>query len=260
MSIADRLSWYVNARRRARALGFAFRRRKGFEVPSRLTLNGCSVSIHCPAEHGCKVDFIGISLSDCYRLDTVQERDPNIRTVLDVGANCGWFSIAARSHFPRAQLHAYEPNPALITVLGHNAREVDTVVHPEGVGASGGTVAIDCGAESNQGRTVEGGDIPRVALGTAIERLGGTVDLAKIDCEGAEWSMLEDPNPWAKVRWLTMEYHLWARPGATHGDAASVVSALGFDVIEQQPNGVHGLLRAQRSGAADTPSADSTAA
>jgi hypothetical protein len=57
-----------------------------------------------------------------------------------------------------------------------------------------------------------------------------------------------------------MEYHLWSRPGATHGDAASVVSALGFDVLEQQPTGDHGLLLAQRSGAADNPSSDSTAA
>lgn len=260
MYIGDRLSWYVAARRRARRFGFPFLRRKGFEVPPRLAVNGGHVPIECPPEHGCKVDFIAMFLSDCYRLENVKKLDGAVRTVIDVGANCGWFSVAARSHFPRAQLHAYEPNPAVIRVLDHNVRQVDAVVHPEAVGASEGTVAMTYGAETNQGRTVDGGDIPRVALRTVLERLGGAADLVKLDCEGAEWSMFEDPRPWTAVRWLTMEYHLWARPGVAHDDAARVVSALGFDILEQRPTGDYGLLLARRLRASDDPTSSARAA
>jgi FkbM family methyltransferase len=244
--MSNRLGWYLNARLRARRLGFVFWRRRGFEVPSRLAVNGGSAPIECPAERGCRTDFIGIFLSDCYRLETVKRLDGTIRTVLDVGANCGWFSIAARSHFPDAAIHAYEPNPAILPDLRHNTRDLGVVVHSEAVGASDGTVAMVCGAETNQGRTVDGGKIPRTAFAAAIERLGGTADLVKLDCEGAEWAMLDDPEPWRAVRWLTMEYHLWAQPGATHDDAARAVNALGFEILEQQPTGDYGLLLGRR--------------
>ena len=120
------------------------------------------------------------------------------------------------------------------------------MVHPEAVGASEGTVAMIGGAETNQGRTVDGGEIPRAAFRTVLERLGGAAGLVKLDCEGAEWAMFDDPEPWLAVRWLTMEYHLWAQEGATHHDAARAVSALGFEILEQQPTGDYGLLLGRR--------------
>lgn len=246
MSIGDRLSWCIEARRRARRLGFGFLRRKGFALPARLAADGGSVSIECPAELGCRADFIDIFLGDCYRLETVKRLDGAISTVVDVGANHGWFSIAARGHFPGARIHAYEPNPAVMPALSRNARQVGVLVHPEAVGASRGTVAMICGAETNQGRTVEGGEISRAAFGTVLERLGGAVGLVKLDCEGAEWAILDHPEPWVAVRWLTMEYHLWARPGATHRDAARAVNALGFEILNQQPTGDCGLLLGRR--------------
>ena len=264
MPMRDRLCWYLDAQRRSRRLGFRFLRRKAFKVPPHIVMNGGSVPIKLPAEHGCRVDFIGVFLSDCYRLETVKRLDGAIRTVIDVGANCGWFSIAARSHFPDACVHAYEPNPNVLAALSHNAHQVDVVVHPEAVGATEGAVTIVGGAESNQGRTVDGGDIPRIAFATLIDGLGGTADLVKLDCEGAEWSMLDDPEPWLGVRWLTMEYHLWAQPGATHHDAARAVNALGLDILEQQPTGDYGLLLARRLGrpenATSRNGADSTIA
>ena len=244
----ERLAWYINAQRRARRLGFRFLRRKRFEVPTHLAVNGGSMPIECPGEHGCQADFVGIFLSDCYRLETVKKLEGAIRTVLDVGANCGWFSIAARSHFPCAEIHAYEPNPVTLRGLRRNTRDVGVVVHPEAVGASEGTVAMVCGVETNQGRAVEGGDIPRTAFRTVLEKLGGTADLVKLDCEGAEWAMFDDPEPWLAVRWLTMEYHLWARDGATHQDAARAVVGLGFQILGRQPTGDYGLLLARRPG------------
>lgn len=237
----------VHSRATARqALRLAFRRRKSFAIPPRLVLDGVSVALESPAEHGPWADFVQIFLGDCYCIESLRRSDHQIRHILDVGANCGWFSMAARGYFPSATIHAYEPNPRLSPVLRHNVSELGVVVHAEAVGSRDGSVTLVATTESNQGRTIEGGDIPSAALRTAIDRLGGRVDLVKLDCEGAEWSMLDDPLPWLAVDWLTMEYHLWARRDLTHEDAAASVSRLGFRILKQTPTGDYGLLLARR--------------
>jgi hypothetical protein len=134
-------------------------------VPARITVNGQPTSIVCPPEHGTAVDFIGLFLdktgakSDCSGLETISRRDRGpIRRVLDIGANVGWFSVAARSRFPDAAIHAYEPNPTVVPVLRRNVSALDVVVHPEAVGVTAGLVSIDVpSGESNLGRAVDGG-------------------------------------------------------------------------------------------------------
>jgi hypothetical protein len=73
------------------------------------------------------------------------------------------------------------------------------------------------------------GNIPQIDLDTAIERIGGTVDLLKLDCEGAEWDMFRSPNPWRHIRNIRMEYHLIH--GETIEDVEQVLNSLGFEVI-----------------------------
>jgi FkbM family methyltransferase len=247
-NVIDRIGWYINAQRRARRFGIPFIRRKGFKVPARITVNGQPTSILSPPEHGTAVDFIGLFLDDCYGLETIARRDRGpIRRVLDIGANVGWFSVAARSRFPDAAIHAYEPNPTVVPVLRRNVSALDVVVHPEAVGVTAGLVSIDVpSGESNLGRAVDGGGIRRVALTKALKRLGGGVDLVKLDCEGGEWPMFDDPGPWATIRWLAMEYHLWARRSCTHHDASQIVRQLGFEVISQRPIHDCGLMLARR--------------
>ena len=69
-----------------------------------------------------------------------------------------------------------------------------------------------------------------------LERAGGTIDILKLDCEGAEWGLFSAPTLWHNVRWLTMEYHLWAKKGSTHDDMPGVVQRLGFEVLSQAPD------------------------
>jgi hypothetical protein len=64
----------------------------------------------------------------------------------------------------------------------------------------------------------------------------GVVDVLKLDCEGAEWDIFSDPLPWAKVRNLCMEYHLWAKPNSTIQSVESVLRDLGFDRITIMPS------------------------
>ena len=64
------------------------------------------------------------------------------RRVLDVGAHVGWFALAARGHFPRAAIHAYEPNAAAVAFLRRNTEALGVIAHSEAIGASAGWVSL----------------------------------------------------------------------------------------------------------------------
>ena len=55
-------------------------------------------------------DFLSIFLDDDYYLE---RQNKEVSSVLDIGANLGFFSIAARNAFPNATIHSYEPNEDL---------------------------------------------------------------------------------------------------------------------------------------------------
>lgn len=208
-------------------------------------MNGAAVALAWlpEDEDGARNAFTEVFLGDEYGLEVIAETDrAGIRRVLDVGANIGWFALAARSHFPTAVIHAYEPNPAAVALLRRNTETLDVITYAEAVGANAGWVSLTMpDGRSVNARTVDGGEIPQVAFGDALGRLGGA-DLVKLDCEGAEWPLLDDIAPWASVRWLTMEYHLWARPGARHADAAGAVTRLGFKIVRPHTFGILGTL------------------
>jgi hypothetical protein len=87
-----------------------------------------------------------------------------------------------------------------------------------------------------------------VPLETVAERMGGRIDLLKIDCEGAEWEVLECKDSWESVREITMEYHLWARPGSHISDLIMLLEARGFVILElrTEPGKTWGLVRAKK--------------
>jgi hypothetical protein len=69
------------------------------------------------------------------------------------------------------------------------------------------------------------------------------VDLLKLGCEGAEWSILTDTESLAAVRSLVMECDLV--DGHTEVELISIVKTLGFRVLDQILTGpTWGLLRA----------------
>lgn len=112
------------------------------------------------------------------------------------------FSIAARNRFTQAIIHAYEPNPNLESYLKHQSEIANFEYFMEAVGVQDGKVTLDIREVSGKTRSTvsESGDIPMVSLKRAIERIGGRVDLAKVDCEGAEWLLFEDTDTWQLVQ------------------------------------------------------------
>jgi FkbM family methyltransferase len=190
------------------------------------------------------MDFIDLFLRDSYRLGIVA-RDKSMRQIVDIGANCGWFSLVARAYFPNAAIIAYEPNPIVLPALRSNVANVNVEVCAVAVGGAAGSVRLEHPeGETYLGRTVPGGDIPCVPIREVLNRTG-TVDLLKLDCEGAEWEILE-ALPSSGVRWLTMEYHLWGRDGRTHADVRELLGKMDFRVTRYAEGGAVGMILARR--------------
>lgn len=242
--VVKRLFDLFRRKNRAKKLGIEFSRAANFKIPNCLVINGSRQMVSLPKEMGVKIAFVDILLDDCYGLEELSQP---ILKVLDIGANVGLFSIAARNRFPQAVIHAYEPNPDLEKHLQIQADNAGFDYFMEAVGMEEGKVSLEFHEDSVQTRSTvnQTGAISQVAFRKTIERLGGSVDLAKVDCEGAEWLLFQDQDNWQFVRNLSLEYHLW--PDHKHEEISQVIENLGFKIKKQIPIENYGLILAHRS-------------
>lgn len=217
---------------RAKKLGIEFNRVASFQLPEKLIVQGKRHQVNVPSEKGMDGEFIEVLLDDCYGVEQLSQ---SLMTIIDIGANVGLFPIAARNRFPQAVIHAYEANPNLENYLKHQSQIANFTYFMEAVGAEDGRVVLDIREVSGKTRSTvsESGDVPMVSFRRAIERIGGSVDLAKVDCEGAEWLLFEDQDTWQLVQNLSLEYHLWS--GHTHAETRQVIENLGFRIGKQTP-------------------------
>lgn len=191
-------------------------------------------------------EFGRIFFEDCYRLTSIDEP---VRTVLDIGANIGLFTLAARRQFTKAEIHCYEPNPSVLDHLRSHCASVGAHLNEAAVGKISGEVSLEHAGNSLHSVTkvMAGGGIRLESFSSVIASIGN-VDLLKLDCEGAEWDIFQCNDAWQRVRSLAMEYHLWAKPGSTTDCLRQQLSDLGFSQIdiEPSPNGPWGFAFASR--------------
>jgi FkbM family methyltransferase len=211
-------------------------------MPPKVRAAGQHVTLSYPPELGVTNDFFACIIRNEYGL---RHRLREVRTILDIGANIGFFSVAARARYPHATIHAYEPNPRVISNLRANTLPLRIEIFTEAVGARDGYTRIVDVGDSNQATTSNDGTggITQVGLGKAIERLGGSVDLLKLDCEGAEWELFRAVDAWKCVRNVRMEYHLFH--GETVPQVERALQELGFEVIHLQPSNGFGMIWAR---------------
>ena len=223
---------------RARRFGVSYSRDRNWRVPARLRIGDIWIDLSIPEDHGTSIALKDIIINDVYWLGWISSH-LRVSSVLDVGAHAGMFSLAARAYFADATIQAYEPNPRLWPMLSSHADQASFSAYAEGVGPVTGKGTFSVGVDSVLGcaQPSTSGDITITGVAEAIQRAtaGQPLDLLKMDCEGAEWDILTDFDSLARVRCITMEYHLG--PGRNLDDLKALLMQHGFQIRRQAADG-----------------------
>jgi FkbM family methyltransferase len=122
-------------------------------------------------------------------------------TVVDIGANVGYYTLlAARLVGPWGKVYAFEPSPENFALLSQNVEAngyKNVVLSPKAVSDRSGSAALHIDRASSGGHSLggfRGGadsvDVETVSLDDYFVGERQTVDLLKMDAEGAEMSIL----------------------------------------------------------------------
>jgi len=217
-----------------------FVRERGFATPTNIRVGNRRVDLQFFDEEGVREDCMDCLFHNCYGLG---RKLGEVDTIVDVGANVGFFSLAARAHYRTATIHAYEPNPRVLPLLRANTSGLDIQIFSEALGNASGSVIVEDPGASNAARTRRSPlqtEITQITLETAVQRVGGTIDLLKLDCEGTEWEILANAGSLGAVRNIRMEYHLF--DGRSYSQILDLLSDAGFQVFhvgnQYEENGI----------------------
>jgi FkbM family methyltransferase len=104
------------------------------------------------------------------------------RTVLDVGANIGQFSIVAANLFPKATVYAFEPHPAAIKTLTKNcARYKNARPFPVALGEQAGERALNINSYSHASSFLSLGEAHQESFPHAYRVGSVTVPVTTLD-------------------------------------------------------------------------------
>ncbi len=148
--------------------------------------------------------------------------------VLDLGGHAGMFALFALGRFPGCRVTSLEPNPSNASVLDSartsGAQDRWTLVRAAAGPADG--VARLTGQSFLTTVTAGERDGVEVPVRDAFALLGDA-DLAKIDIEGGEWPLLEDPRL-AGAGSLALVFELHAREQAERDRALELLRSAGY--------------------------------
>lgn len=159
--------------------------------------------------------LLEIVSDDSYGLRTLDSTE--INSVVDVGANVGVFSIAAVSRFPNAKVFAFEPSTCNFNNLKTNIEGLPICIFNSAVGGADGQSSLKIDGDptsfylSDENTDCIDGKYEVVevkSLKSILELVGGQIDLLKLDCEGAEYEILN--TEWVcNVRHIRAEVHFY---------------------------------------------------
>lgn len=184
---------------------------------------------HCPL--GLVREIVG---SECY----IRAGDlRHCRTILDLGSNCGVFTLFCLANAPDARVTAVEVQPKLIAAAGANLDRA-------GFSARASLHNAYAGEENDFIRELAAGN-PNVSRFSPESYVAdaGECDFMKCDIEGAEYALITPAATWLRqVKRISLEYHgSWAQ-GSGLGD---ILRGHGFHV-SQHPHGNLGYLQCVR--------------
>ncbi len=177
------------------------------------------------------------------KLNNLVDAIPSIKAsvILDVGANCGLFSVLAAKRFPSARIYAFEPAPDLSALAQENLEMHNGTVIQKAVSSVSGKTTLFVNDKSQQTNSIVQGavtavgsisgkyDVETVSLDDFIkaERIEN-IDVLKIDVQGAESALLSgaaetlrktrvliievtflDPNVQELMQYLSGHFSTW---------------------------------------------------
>jgi FkbM family methyltransferase len=178
----------------------------------------------------------GVFLDVEYDCSGVFERPP--RRILDLGANIGMGALTFSCQFPGAEFVCVEPDPRNLDLLRTNLDQngIRAEIVPAAVAVASGKSSLRFNSDPTCSRLeslpeqdlheLTGVDL--VTVPEVLERVGWeTVDLVKIDIEGAEDEILSSNNEWLeKVGAIILEIH----PITTPEKIFAYIKDYGFSV------------------------------
>jgi len=183
--------------------------------------------------------------------------------IVDIGANIGAFTLDYASSSNKAHIHAYEPNPPTNKTLRYN---IDSngltervTVYDEAVGREcalfqlwtnvPSLIATGYGSIPPASEAISI-NVPMIDLNEVVRRAGGSIDLLKVDAEGAEVDILEGATliTLDSIKNIVLEYHDYLCPDALIR-CKKVLTTAGFYCREKHDkrNNKIGLLNASRA-------------
>jgi FkbM family methyltransferase len=208
-------------------------------------LHGARFGVHVRWNRGDPYSLVEVMLGDEYfRYLRYLPGGLKIRTIVDLGANIGMFSLLCAAMFPGADIYAVEPDGENIDMLRQNLADIKTATARWLRGAAwiydGETtlVASDrstehslIAAEERKGTVT----VPCYTVDSIFRKAGFTgIDLLKVDIEGAEREILSGCESWiSKVSVIVIELH----PVLTGFDIKKLkakLEPLGFVVFEKR--------------------------
>jgi FkbM family methyltransferase len=170
---------------------------------------------------------------------------PEQPVILDIGANVGFFALYFFYRFPLATIHSFEPMPFCQGIIEKYIQQhpgLKWKLHRYGIWNTTGSLelftdstdnfstisGVNFSSERQQKITVE----VKALNELYEERVFDKIDLLKLDCEGAEYSILFNMPDYVldKIERLAIETHV-----STDGDKASLEQFLilkGFHLNE----------------------------
>lgn len=172
---------------------------------------------------------LSVFYHDEYRLGRMAALGWPARTIVDIGAHIGSFTRLAKHYWPQAQMIAIDPSEDAAAFFAMNTRGCDAVYHhrcaivPPGCPKSATLVASEDGnlaaryiAEVIHDlrpdiATGRGDVVPATTLSEILrDHQNPEIDILKLDCEGAEPTILEELQATGylrKVQWICGEWH-----------------------------------------------------
>lgn len=158
--------------------------------------------------------------------------------MIDLGANCGMFSVQLLNQVENIKLIAVEPDPGNLEILRRNLEKyAQTTIIPMGIWSSKTRVAPLDSSASNWALRFEPTDSSEGIETTTIHEIIeqnqiDSICLVKIDIEGTEIELFSENYQWLQIVdrvWL--ETHDRFRPGCSE-KAKKALKEHGFDIDE----------------------------